>query len=240
MPARRPAGIPARGRRPARAMSWSTSPRPARGPALLWVLAAHLVLAWWLVIALRPAPRALIEAPALWLRWVAPPDAPTPPAPGPRPQGSPPAPRPAPPRWSAPPPVPSPPAPAAEARPAPQPQAITLPPVPTEAGPTGPHATGTISSGPAPLDLRLPQAASRPPPSLAARLREDPRLREPPTTATQRIARALDPTITEEALPDGSRRFRRGNDCVIARPSRAGQIDPFDSTRPRPWLVGEC
>jgi len=119
----------------------------------------------------------------------------------------------------------------------PAPEPSTLPPS-VVAEPTVP----TLPTAPAqaPLDLRLPPAASQPARSWASRLREDPRLRQAPLTTEQRIARALDPSITEEALPDGSRRFRRGNECVIARPSRAGQIDPFDSTRPRPWLVGEC
>lgn len=199
--------------------------RPARGPALLWVVAAHLGLAWWLSLALQPA-RPHLRQPAerapLWLRWVA---EPAPPAAEPLPR------RPPAPPIARPDPGPASPPPNAVL-----PQAITLPAPATPAEGPAPPASAPVP----PLDLRLPPSATSTTRSWASRLRDDPRLRDAPLTLEQRIGRALDPTITEEALPDGSRRFRRGNECVIARPSRAGQIDPFDSTRPRPWLVGEC
>ncbi len=202
--------------------------RPGRGRLLLCVIAAHLLLGWWVGAALRPHRWA--DAPAatsgpMWLRLLPVPDEPPAAAHAE-------APRTRMPQWRRSAPTVADPAQAPAIIASPAPQAITVAPDEV-AAPAPPPAA-------APLDLRLPPPAASQPRSLASLLRDDPRLRDRPLTATERIAQALDPTIREEAMPDGSRRFRRGNDCVVARPSRAGQLDPFDSTHPKPWLVGPC
>ncbi|WP_395704183.1 hypothetical protein [Aquabacterium sp.] len=217
-------------------MSLPPLSRPGRGRLLLCVIGAHLLAAWWLGAALRPrlrSERPLAEARPLWLRLV--------PEPAPNPRLPAPAPPPAPiPRAAKlaplrPEPQPITVAPALDTVAQPQPQ-----PQPISAAPAEPVAAAAPPPASAPLDLRLPKGAASQPRSLASLLRDDPRLRDRPLTATERLAQALDGTIHEEALPDGSRRFRRGNECLVARPSRAGQIDPFDSTHPKPWLVGPC
>jgi hypothetical protein len=129
-----------------------------------------------------------------------------------------------------------------------EPQAITLPApaaeAPREAQRT-PETAGPTAATPAALNLALPRAAS------AAWRQRSPVLddarantRAPVNMATL-IDKALggDPSgpIREEALADGSVRFRRGTQCVIARPNQAQNIDPFNgSVLPKPRLLDRC
>jgi hypothetical protein len=47
--------------------------------------------------------------------------------------------------------------------------------------------------------------------------------------------------ISEEHLADGSVRFQRGSQCVIARPNRAQNLDPYNSSfLPKPRLIDKC
>ncbi len=156
---------------------------------------------------------------------------------------------------------------AAQARPAPrlqalpwrpprEPQAITLPASPAEAGadagvtsppsalsalpaPTAPPAASVPAT---PLNLALPRSASAPWRSRNPAL-DDPRSNTPPLTLESRIAKALGGVdgIQEFRMEDGSVRFKRGNSCVIARPNRAGALDPFNaSAQIRPRLLDSC
>jgi hypothetical protein len=116
------------------------------------------------------------------------------------------------------------------------PQTITLPAA--AAAPAAPPGATTT----APLNLALPRAAS------AAWRSRNPALDDPRANSARRslessIAAALGggDQITEEHLEDGSIRFRRGSQCVVARPNRAQQIDPFNSSvLPKPRLMEKC
>jgi hypothetical protein len=124
-------------------------------------------------------------------------------------------------------------------------QAISVPvPVPVAVSPAAP-TTDTASGAPAPLNLSLPRAASsawRQRSPAVDDVRANTRTRA--NMATQ-IEAALggDPEgpISEESLVDGSVRFRRGGQCVIARPNRAQNLDPFNSSfSPKARLLDKC
>ena len=125
-------------------------------------------------------------------------------------------------------------------------QAITLP----AAAPNTPAADAAASAKPhtapaakpAPLNLVLPRAASAPWRERNPAL-DDTRSNSPRPTLESRIAAALGGSdrITEFRLEDGSVRLRRGTACVIARPNRAGALDPFNaSSQLRPRLLDPC
>lgn len=205
--------------------------------ALPWlVLAGHLLVLLLVGHALRPRERdAATAARPLWLRLL---PEPSPPA------AEPPRTAPArPPRPAARPPVlgDSPRADPAAPAPAPEPRAdaITLPApeAPAAAPPPQPPAS-------TPLDLRLaPARRHHAPPPAAALARDDPRANTSRIGSDDRMARTLgtDLTLRESADPDGTRTFRRGRDCVVARPARESQINPFDQgARPTPRLVEKC
>jgi hypothetical protein len=134
-------------------------------------------------------------------------------------------------------------------RPAPgEPQAITLPAPAAEAPREAQRTTETASPPAAPptaLNFALPRAAS------AAWRQRSPALDD--ARANTRVAVNLatlvdqalggDPNgpIREEPLADGSVRFRRGSQCVVARPNKAQNIDPFNgSVLPKPRLLDPC
>jgi hypothetical protein len=204
--------------------------------ALPWlVLAAHVLVLLLVGHALRPRERdAATAARPLWLRLL--------------PETSPPAADPArtaparPPRPAARPPYPSVPPRAEPAAPAaapgPRADAITLPApeAPAAAPPPQPPAS-------TPLDLRLAPPLRHAPPPAAALARDDPRANSSRIGSEDRMARTLgtDLTLRESVDPDGTRTFRRGRDCVVARPARDSQINPFDQgSRPTPRLVEKC
>ncbi|NRF67624.1 hypothetical protein HLB44_11570 [Aquincola sp. S2] len=197
------------------------SRRPARRLMGL-VLALHLALGWFVFEATKPQQRgaSVIAAAAVWLRLLpdpAPPPAPTRPNTArARESGRPPQ------------------APAFPAAAHTAPEAITLPAEPTVAA-----AQPASAPASAPLDLRWRPGSSRTPAALA---RDDARIHAP-VSSDERLARALgtDQTLHESALPDGSRTFRRGRDCVIARPARNAELDPMSQgARPTPRLIDRC
>lgn len=204
--------------------------RPGAPRALPWlVLAAHLLALLLVGQALRPRERG--SAPAaprpLWLRLLPEPRRPA--ADAARPPARPAVPTDAIPARAAP---PRPPA------PAPLAAAITPPPAdaPDSARPHEPPAS-------APLDLRPPPALRHAPPPPAALARDDPRANTSRIGSEDRMARTLgtDLTLRESVSPDGTRHFRRGTDCVVARPARESQLNPFNQgTRPTPRLVEKC
>lgn len=211
--------------------------RPPAPKALPWlVLAAHLLGLMLVGQALRPQARgdgSAVPRP-LWLRLLPEPGRPAPPAPRPaRPTAPPPAfaePRATRPDTAAPRPATTAPAPPAEA--------ITPPPAEP---PTAARTPEPPSSSP--LDLRLPPAQRQAPPPAAAMAREDPRANSARLGGEERMARTLgtDLTLRESVDPDGTRTFRRGRDCVVARPARESQLNPFNQgTRPTPRLVEKC
>ncbi|WP_284614658.1 hypothetical protein [Aquabacterium humicola] len=124
-----------------------------------------------------------------------------------------------------------------------EPVAITVVP---DAPPAAAAPASVPSSAP-PLDLRLPSSsrnagamAARPPAALAI---DDPRVRSAPLSGDERLAQAIgtDLRLRESTEPDGTRRFQRGKDCVVARQAREAQLNPFNqSTRPTPRLVTGC
>lgn len=107
--------------------------------------------------------------------------------------------------------------------------------------PTAADPPTTAPPPPPPLNLNLPRGVALPsrPPAL-----DDPRSNSRPLTLERRLAEVMGSSegpITEEALPDGSLRLRRGNSCAIVRPSRAGALDPFNqSVSPKPRQVDRC
>jgi hypothetical protein len=133
-----------------------------------------------------------------------------------------------------------------------EPQAITLPwspsEAPSEAPPAPPRsakAASTSGSASAALNLALPRAAS------AAWRQRSPALDDARanTRAPVNLATLIDKALggdpygptSEEHLADGSVRFRRGSQCVIARPNKAQNIDPFNgSVLPKPRLLDAC
>lgn len=217
-------------------MSRPWTPRATPWRALLLVVAGHVLLGLMLAAALRPVlPRSDSTAPPpLWLQLLAEPPA--------HPEPRPPA-------------VPPPTArhaPVAESRAmaaeAPSPAApsetsaisVALPAPPPAPSPASAPASAPMPPRPA-LDLRLPPPAQRPPPP-AAMARDDPQVHTP-STRDERLAQALgtDQTLRESVTPDGTRTFRRGRDCVVAREARNAQLDPFNQgARPTPRLIGKC
>jgi hypothetical protein len=106
--------------------------------------------------------------------------------------------------------------------------------------PSPPASQALPASQPPPLNLALPPDELR-----RARSRnpavDDPRTNTVRTTPEQRMATTLDTRVIEEDLGDGRRRLRRGDDCVIVKPSRIGQLMPFNEAAARtPALVGAC
>ncbi len=205
--------------------------RPPAPKALPWlVLAAHVVALLLVGQALRPHERSSDAEPPrpLWLRLLPEPDRA---AAAPRSSSTQPALPPRPPlptRTNAAPPQ-------AAAPPA---EAITAPPAeaPTTARAPEPPAS-------TPLDLRVPPSVRQAPPPAAAMAREDPRANTSRLGSEERMARTLgtDLTLRESFDPDGTRYFRRGRDCVVARPARESQLNPFNQgTQPTPRLVEKC
>jgi hypothetical protein len=203
--------------------------------ALPWlVLAAHLLVLLLVGHALRPRERAAATAARpLWLRLL---PEPSPPAAEP-PRTAPARPQ----RPAARPPFPSVPPRAHPAAPPPAPEpradAITLP------APEAPAAASPQPPASTPLDLRPAPARRHALPPAAALARDDPRANSSRIGSDDRMARTLgtDLTLRESVDPDGTRTFRRGHDCVVARPARESQINPFDQgARPTPRLVEKC
>ena len=216
-------------------------PRRSSAPkALPWlVLAVHLLGLLLVGQALRPHERgATAAAPRpLWLRLLPEPQrlAPAPAAQEARPRATT-GPRPAladitTRRSSAPAASPS-------LTPTPPAEAITLPS-------TGLSTTARAPEPPAsaPLDLRVPPSVRAAPPPAAAMARDDPRANTSRLGSEERMARTLgtDLTLRESVDPNGTRTFRRGTDCVVARPARESQLNPFNqSMHPTPRLVEKC
>lgn len=132
-----------------------------------------------------------------------------------------------------------------------EPGAITVPALPTPPAPATPaSAPALVAERPAAaasdaLNLALPRGA------LAPWRQRNPALDDArantrrPTHMAALIDRALggdaDGPITEEALSDGSRRFRRGSRCVVIHPSQTQRLDPFHSSfSPKPGVVDSC
>lgn len=209
--------------------------RPRAPRALAWlVLAAHLAGLVLVGQALRPHERGgTAAAPRpLWLRLLREPKSP---APAPASQES----RPQRPAGLRPARIdiasPRPPIPAAPAPPA---EAITLPPAERPTSARAPEPPASV-----PLDLRAPPSLRQAPPPAAAMARDDPRANTSRLGSEERMARTLgtDLTLRESADPDGTRYFRRGSDCVVARPARIGQLHPMDqAAHPTPRLVDKC
>lgn len=112
----------------------------------------------------------------------------------------------------------------------------TLPAAPASSA----AGTPAASEAPRPLNLSLPRNAS---PDRHPAL-DDPRSNTPPPTLESRLAEVMGPSdgpITQEQLPDGSLRLRRGTSCAVVRPSRTAMLDPFNlSVSPKPRQVDRC
>ena len=110
------------------------------------------------------------------------------------------------------------------------------------ATPAAPAAPASAAPAPAPLNLALPRGASAPWRGVNPALEQ---ARQPARAASieQHIAQALGGSdqIVETRLADGSVRLQRGRQCVVARPSLAAELDPFNaSTRMLPRLIKPC
>ncbi|MBK1713797.1 hypothetical protein [Rubrivivax gelatinosus] len=93
-------------------------------------------------------------------------------------------------------------------------------------------------AAPAPLLLTLPRGG-------AARVERSPALDDarantPRPNLETRIAKTLEKDWTEELLPDGSRRYRRGTDCVVVKDSRIAVLDPFSLVARNARMAGYC
>ena len=210
-------------------------PRPRVPGALPWlVLGAHLVAFLLIGHALRPQERGRGNdvARPLWLRLLPEPRRPSPAPPSPQEARSHARAQPRP----------------ARAEAAAPPPSVLSPTAPAEAI-TPPHAEATTSArtpqlpASAPLDLRLAPTLRQTPAPAAALAREDPRANTQHLNSEDRMAKTLgtDLTLRESVDPDGTRYFRRGSDCVVARPARESQLNPFNQgTRPTPRLVEKC
>ncbi len=98
------------------------------------------------------------------------------------------------------------------------------------ATPVEPAASEPVAT--APLNLKLPRAQHGQriaPPGLVGEALNDPRTNTPRATPGERMARLLgtDQTVVEVEMNGGALRTRKGNKCVITRPARGAQIDPF-------------
>lgn len=129
--------------------------------------------------------------------------------------------------------------PSSDARPAARPAPTLQAPAATTLPAAEAQAPTPQPPEPAPLQLTLPRGP-------AARVERSPALDDPRAntqrpTLEARIAKTLEKDWTEELLPDGSRRFRRGNDCILVKDSQATVLDPFNNaSRMAPKLVGSC
>lgn len=105
-------------------------------------------------------------------------------------------------------------------------------------------ATPAPSPAPAPLNLELPRSARgtapSPSPSLIGRALNDPRANTPRLSFEKRMSADFDQAVTVETLADGTKRYRRGAECVLAHPSRAGQLDPFDRVHNQLEGIEKC
>ncbi|MCV2349135.1 hypothetical protein [Paucibacter sp. Y2R2-4] len=91
-----------------------------------------------------------------------------------------------------------------------------------------------------PLNLALPSASLDRAPALAA-LR-DPRSNTHRPDFGERMAIALgsDPSLREEIIAPGHRRFRKGSSCFDVQDSRDSQINPFDERTRGNKLISPC
>lgn len=130
-------------------------------------------------------------------------------------------------------------APAAGAQPATRPAPVLQAPADTAPPAAEAQAPTPRTAEPAPLQLTLPSGP-------AGRVERSPALDDPRANTQRlsleaRIAKTLEKDWTEERLPDGSRRFRRGNDCILVKDSQATVLDPFNNaSRLPPKLAGPC
>ena len=213
---------------------WRHERRRRAVAALLLVLAGHAGL--WLLLQARSREREPAAPHQLWLNLRLLPAPAAPAAPPPR------TPRPAaPPRRQA----------AAAAATVPRPadraaEAITLPAadVAAEAAAVAEAvaAAASAASAPPPLRLLLPHGVLRALGSAAPAL-DDPRSNSGAAVGVEaRIGRVTgDGRWRVEPLSDGRRRYRRGADCVVVQPSRAGQLFPFNGAVDKPPdLAGPC
>lgn len=108
------------------------------------------------------------------------------------------------------------------------------------ASPAASTASGPAS--PAPLNLELPRAArtAASSPSLIQRALNDPQANTQKLSFEKRMSADFDTVVTVEVLADGTRRIRRGADCVLAHPSRASHVDPFDRVHNQLHGVEKC
>jgi hypothetical protein len=91
---------------------------------------------------------------------------------------------------------------------------------------------------PAPLVLELPRGASAPRRNPAL---DDPRANTARATLESRIAKATQKDWVEEVLGDGRTVWRRGDECVLVKPSRDAELDSFNqSSSHRPKQAGNC
>ena len=112
------------------------------------------------------------------------------------------------------------------------------------AGPTTPTQTTptAAASTPAPLNLSLPRGASAPWRQRTPAL-DDPRSNTAKLTLEQKLANAMggDGSWNEERLDLDTVRWRRGNECIVATRSRAGQLELGSNGAFRnSWLVRAC
>ncbi len=139
---------------------------------------------------------------------------------------------------------------------APEPQAITLPtastpaPTPADAAPAGtppadliaPPAMQASKDPAAPrLNLALPRGASAPWRQRNPAL-DDPRSNTAKLSMEQKLANAMggDGTWTEERVDLDHVRYRRGDQCIIATRTRAGQLELANGAFRNAWTVREC
>ncbi len=108
---------------------------------------------------------------------------------------------------------------------------------PASAAPTGPGDGAALP----PLNLTLPRDASAPWRQRNPAL-DDPRANTPKLTLEQKLANAMggDGSWREERLDLDTVRFRRGNECLLAKRSRAGQLELGNGAFRNAWLVSRC
>lgn len=103
-----------------------------------------------------------------------------------------------------------------------------------------PLAEAPAPAASSPLNLALPSASLDRTPALAA-LR-DPRSNSHRPDFGERMAIALgsDPSLREEVIAPGHRRFRKGSSCFDVQDSRDSQINPFDERTRGNKLISPC
>lgn len=103
-----------------------------------------------------------------------------------------------------------------------------------------PLAEAPTPAASSPLNLALPSASLDRTPALAA-LR-DPRSNTHRPDFGERMAIALgsDPSLREEIIAPGHRRFRKGSSCFDVQDSRDSQINPFDERTRGNKLISPC